>query len=183
MAGPELARPFRKAQAEDRTILFVDEAGFYLVPFVARTYAPRGRTPVLRAPLTRDHLAAISAITPDGRLFTHIQREAFRGPAIVGFLRHLLRQVRGKLLVIWDGAPIHHCQPVKDFLAAGAAKRLHLERLPGYTPELNPDEGVWNLLKRKELKNRCCQDLDELHWELGLAIRRLPSAPPHLFCG
>ncbi len=145
------------------------------MPFVARTYAPRGRTPVLRAPLTRDHLAAISAITPDGRLFTHIQREAFRGPAIVGFLRQLLRQVRGKLLVIWDGAPIHHCQPVKDFLAAGAAKRLHLERLPGYAPELNPDEGVWNLLKRKELKNRCCQDLDELHWELGLAIRRLPS--------
>ncbi len=143
------------------------------MPFVARTYAPRGRTPVLRAPLTRDHLSAISAITPDGRLFTHIQREAFRGPAIVGFLRQQLRQVRGKLLVIWDGAPIHHCQPVKDFLAAGAAKRLHLERLPGYAPELNPDEGVWHHLKRVELGNRCCQDLAELRWELGLAVRRL----------
>jgi transposase len=115
----------------------------------------------------------ISAITPDGRLFTHIQTEAFRGPAIVAFLRQLLRQVRGKLLVIWDGAPIHRCQPVKDFLAGGAAKRLHLERLPSYAPDLNPDEGVWNLLKRRELKNRCCQDLDELRWELGLAIRRL----------
>ena len=141
--------------AEERTILFVDEAGFYLLPFVARTYAPVGQTPVLRAPLTRDHLSAISAITPAGRLFTHIQREAFRGPAIVDFLRQLLRQVRGKLLVIWDGAPIHHSQAVKDFLAAGAAHRLHLEQLPGYAPELNADEGVWNLLKRGELKNRC----------------------------
>jgi transposase len=140
---------------------------------VARTYAPRGQTPVLRVPLRRDHLAAISAVTPDGRLFTHIQREAFRGPASVAFLRQLLRQVRGKLLVIWDGASIHHCQAVTDFLAAGAATRLHLERLPGYAPELNPDEGVWNLLKRVELRNRCCQDLDELGWELGLAIRRL----------
>ncbi len=140
---------------------------------MARTYAPVGQTPVLRAPLTRDHLSAISAITPDGRLFTHIQREAFRGPAIVDFLRQLLRQVRGKLLVIWDGAPIHHCQPVKDFLTAGGAQRLHLERLPGYAPDLNADEGVWNLLKRGELKNRCCLDLDELRWELGLAIRRL----------
>ena len=172
-----MARPSSKAEAEGRTILFVDEAGFYLLPFVARTYAPRGQTPVLRAPLTRDHLSAISAVTPDGRLFTHVRREAFRGPAIVAFLRQLLRQVRGKLLVIWDGAPIHHCQPVKDFLAAGAAHRLHLERLPGYAPELNADEGVWNLLKRVELKNRCCRDLDELRWELGLAIRRLQRRP------
>jgi transposase len=173
VAGGALARPSSKAQAEARTILFVDEAGFYLLPFVARTYAPRGQTPVLRVPLSRDHLAAISAVTPDGRLFTHVQEEAFRGPAIVAFLRQLLRQVRGKLLVIWDGAPIHHCQPVKDFLAAGAARRLQLARLPGYAPELNPDEGVWNHLKRVELANRCCHDLDELRWELGLAIRRL----------
>lgn len=168
-----MARPSSKAQAEERTILFVDEAGFYLLPFVARTYAPVGQTPVLRAPLSRDHLSVISAVTPDGRLFTHIQETAYRGPAIVGFLRQLLRQVRGQLLVIWDGAPIHRCQAVKDFLAHGAAKRLHLERLPAYAPDLNPDEGVWNLLKRGELKNRCCHDLDELRWELELAIRRL----------
>jgi transposase len=75
--------------------------------------------------------------------------------------------------VIWDGAPIHQCQLVKDSLAAGAATRLHLERLPGYAPELNVDEAVWNLLKRNELKHRCCQDLGELGWKLGLAIRRL----------
>lgn len=139
-----------------------------------------GQTPILRAPLSYDHLSVISAITPDGRLFTHVQETAFRGPAIVAFLRHLLRQVRGKLLVIWDGASIHHCQPVKDFLAAGAAKRLHLERLPAYAPDLNPDEGVWSLLKRGELKNRCCHDLQELRWELGLAIRRLRRRPQAL---
>ena len=75
--------------------------------------------------------------------------------------------------MIWDGAPIHRCQPVKDFLAAGPARRLHLEQLPAYAPDLNPAEGVWNLLKRRELKNRCCQDLVELRWELGLALRRL----------
>jgi transposase len=140
---------------------------------VARTYAPCGQTPILRAPLTRDHLSVISGVTAAGRLFTHIQDEAFTGETIVAFLRQLLRQVPGKLLVVWDGATIHRCQAVKDFLAHGAAARVHLERLPGYAPELNPDEGVWNLLKRLELKNRCCQTLDELRWELGLAIRRL----------
>ena len=173
MAGGDLARPFRKAQDEGRTVIFADEAGFYPLPFVARTYAPCGQTPVLRAPLTHDHLSVISAITPAGRLFTHIQDEAVRGPAVVAFLRQLVRQVRGKLLVIWDGAPIHRAQPVKDCLAAGAAARLQLVQLPGYAPDLNPDEGVWNYLKRVELANRCCHDLDELRWELGLAIRRL----------
>lgn len=158
-------------------MIFADEAAFYLLPFVARTYAPRGRTPVLHAPLSHDHRSVISGITPEGRLFAHIQRAAFRGPTIVAFLRQLLRQVRGKLLVVWDGAPIHRAQPVKDFLSAGAAARLRLAQLPGYAPELNPDEGVWNLLKRRELKNRCCQDLEELEWELGLAIRRLRRNP------
>ena len=179
MAGADLARPFGKAHAEGQALIFVDEPGFYPLPFVARTYAPRGQTPVLRPLLTHDHLAVISAITPAGRLLTHIQDAAFRGPAIVAFLRQLLRQVRGKLLVIWDGASIHRAQPVKDFLAAGAAARLQLVQLPSYAPDLNPDEGVWNQLKRVELKNRCCQDLDELRWELGLAIRRL-RRKPHL---
>ncbi len=174
-----MARPFRKAQEEGRTVIFADEAGFYPLPFVARTYAQRGETPILRAPLMHDHLSVISAITPSGRLFTHIQHEAVRGPAVVAFLRQLLRQIRGTLLVIWDGAPIHRAQPVKDFLAAGAATRLQLVQLPGYAPDLNPDEGVWNHLKRVELRNRCCQDLDELRWELGLAIRRL-RRKPHL---
>jgi transposase len=173
MAGGAVARPSSKAQEEERTIVFIDEAGFYLLPFVAQTYAPCGQTPVLRAPLTREHLSVISGVTADGRLFTHSQEEAYTGGTIVHFLRQLLRQIRGKLLVVWDGASIHRGQAVKDFLAGGAAARLQLERLPGYAPELNPDEGVWNLLKRGQLKNRCCQTIDELRWELGLAVRRL----------
>lgn len=172
-----MARPSSKAQAEGRTILFVDEAGFYPLPFVARTYAPCGHTPVLRAPLTHDHLSVISAVTPDGRLFTHSQDHAIRGPDVAAFLRQLLRQIRGRLLIVWDGASIHHGQAVKDFLVRSANGRLHLVKLPPYAPDLNPAEGVWNHLKRVELKNRCCQDLDELRWELGLAIRRLRRRP------
>ncbi len=100
MAGGDLARPSSKARAEERTILFVDEAGFYLLPFVARTYAPVGQTPVLRAPLRRDHRSVIGAVTADGRLFTRTQAKSFTGETVVAFLRQLLRQLRGKLLVI-----------------------------------------------------------------------------------
>ena len=130
---------------------------------------------MLRAPLSRDHLSVIGGVTADGRLFTHIQDAAFTGETVVAFLRQLLRQLPGKVVVVWDGASIHRCQEVKDFLATGAAKRLQLERLPAYAPELNPAEGVWNLLKRKELKNRCCQDLGELRWELCMSVKVLAA--------
>jgi transposase len=168
-----VAGAFRKAQSERRTIVWVDEAAFYPLPGVVRTYAPRGETPILHALLTHDHLSAISALTLDGRLLLQIRERAFRGPEVVDFLRHLLRQLPGPLLVIWDGAPIHRAQPVKDFLTQGAAARLQLEQLPGYAPELNPDEGIWNYLKHVELRNLCCGDLAELRLELGLAVKRL----------
>ena len=138
-----------------------------------RTYAPRGETPILRAPLTRGHWSVIGGLTAEGRLLLQMQPQAFRGPAVVGFLEHLLRQIPGPLLVIWDGAPIHRAQVVQDFLAGGAAARLQLEVLPGYAPELNPAEGVWRYLKHVELRNVCCDDLPELRVELGLAVKRL----------
>jgi len=168
-----LARHQKKATDEGYTIVWVDESGFYLLPLAVRTWAPRGQTPVLRVKLTRDHLSVISGITLDGRLFMQMQEAAYTAETVVGFLRVLLRTIRGKILVIWDGSPIHKGQPIKDYLAAGAAKRLHLERLPGYAPDLNPDEGIWNYLKRVELKNRCCRDLAELRRELRRAKERL----------
>ena len=153
--------------------MFVDEAGFYLLPMLVRTYAPVGQTPILRVPLTRDHLSAIGGITPEGRIFMQMQERAYRAEDVVAFLRLLLRKIPGKLLVIWDGASIHRAKIIKEFLAAGGARRLHLERLPGYAPDLNPKVRVWNLLKRRELKNLCCQHLSEVREALVRAKERL----------
>lgn len=133
----------KRAVKEGRTIVFCDQSGFYLLPMVVRTYAPVGKTPILRENLTRDHLSAMSAITLDGKLYMMEQERAFKGEDVVRFLKHLLRQIPGKLLVIWDGSPIHRGGAVKDFLASGAASQLQLEQLPGYAPELNPDEGIF----------------------------------------
>jgi transposase len=173
VARRALARPSSKAVSERRTIVWVDESGFYLIPALVRTYAPRGETPILRAPLTRDHWSVIGGLTAEGRLLLQVQEQPFRGPTIVRFLQHLLRQIPGPILVLWDGAPIHRAQVVKDFLAQGAAARLQLEVLPGYAPELNPAEGVWRYLKHIELRNVCCDDLPELRLELWLAVKRL----------
>lgn len=151
----------------------VDEAGFYLLPMAVSTYAPVGQTPILRVKLSYDHLSAIGGITPEGRIFMQTQDHSYKGPDVVGFLQLLLREIAGKILVVWDGASIHRCQAIKDFLAKGGAKRIHIERLPGYAPELNPQEGVWNLLKRVELKNVCCLNLQHIAWELLHAKERL----------
>ena len=154
-------------------ILFVDQSGFYLLPMVVRTYAPVGQTPVLREHLSREHLSVMSGITPEGKLLMMEQERSFKGVDVVRFLRHALRQIPGKLLIIWDGSPIHHGEAVRKFLRGGAAGRIKLEQLPGYAPELNPDEGIWKHLKCVELKNVCCQSLLELRNELRRAKERL----------
>ena len=153
--------------------MFCDQSGFYLLPAVVRTYAPIGQTPVLHEQLSRDHLSVISGISLEGKLYMMEQECSFKSQDIVRFLRHLLRQIEGKLLVVWDGSPIHRGQAVKDFLASGASSRLQLEQLPGYAPDLNPDEGIWKHLKYVELKNLCCQSLSELKVELRKAKERL----------
>jgi transposase len=94
-------------------------------------------------------------------------------PDVVRFLQHLLRHIPGQLLIVWEGAPIHRAHVVKDFLAQGGAARIWLEQLPAYAPELNPEEGIWNYLKRVELRNVCCDDLAEFRLELRLATARV----------
>lgn len=144
-----------------------------MMPTAVYTYAPRGQTPELRASVSRDHLSAISAITPSGKLYTSIREEAFDGEAIVHFLKHLLRHIEGKLLVIWDGLPAHRSRRVKRLLREQEPGRVCLEQVPGYAPDLNPDEGIWQYLKNVELAQVCCECLDALRGELRRAIERL----------
>jgi transposase len=102
-----------------------------------------------------------------------VRPASYNAAGVVGFLRVLLRKIAGKIIVIWDGSPIHRGYEIKALLKRGAAKRLHLEQLPGYAPDLNPDEGIWNYLKRVELGNVCCADVNHLHQELIRAKERL----------
>ena len=118
MAHRTLAVFEKKAKQEDRTIVFVDESGFYLLPAVVYTWARKGKTPVLKYPMW-EHLSVISAITPAGDLYTRTQDSAFNGKTIVSFLKHLLRHIPGKLLLIWDGLPAHRSQEIKAFLRNG----------------------------------------------------------------
>lgn len=173
MVRRALASAKKGAEVDGRTVVWVDQSGFALLPSVVRTYAPVGETPILRVSLRHERVSAISGITMDGKLLHQTQERAYRSPEVVRFLKHLLSHIEGKLLVIWDGAPIHRGKPIKDFLANGGAERIQLEQLPGYAPDLNPDEGIWRYLKRVELRNVCCADLRGLRDELRRAVARL----------
>jgi transposase len=172
---PELRR---QAQRERRTLVFVDESGFYLLPGVVKTYGPKGETPVVLEWQSRDHLSVMAGVTTAGKLYTLVRQEPLTSEHSVVFLEHLLRQTSTRLLVIWDGSPIHRWGAVREFLCRGAAKRVHLEQLPGYAPDLSPlDQGVWQQLKHVELRNVTCLDLEELHEQLHLAVERLRQKP------
>jgi transposase len=171
---PELRR---RARRERRALIFEDESGFYLLPGVVKTYAPEGLTPVLREKPTRDHLSVMGAMTPAGRVYTLVRQESLNGLHCIEFLLHLLRVAGDRLLVIWDGSPIHRRSEVKEFVSSTRG-RVELEALPGYAPDLNPwDEGGWHHLKNLEMRNLVCRDLDELHQELDLAVGRLRQKP------
>lgn len=82
-AGPLL----KKVDEEGRHILWLDESAFYLIPFVGRTYAPIGQTPVLHSPCSYDHLSAISAISEDGHLYFDLQTSGYTSGDVVEFLK------------------------------------------------------------------------------------------------
>jgi transposase len=167
----------RRARRERRTLVFADESGFYLLPAIVRTYAPEGETPVLRNKQTHDHLSVMGGMTRCGKVYTMVRQRSLNGLDAMDFLVHLQRVAGKRLLVIWDGSPIHRRAEVKGFLASTRGQ-VWVEALPGYAPDLNPwDEGGWHHLKNVDMRNVVCLDIEELHQEFHLALNRLRQKP------
>jgi transposase len=162
-----------RARKEGRTLVFVDESGFYLLPGRVRTYNPSGLTPVIHEWQTRDHLSVMGGLTAEGRILTLVRQRALTGLDTVAFLEHVGREIGGPVLVVWDRSPIHRRTEVGEFVEAVGTDGLALEFLPAYAPDLNPVEWLWGHLKRVEMKNLTCLDLEELHEELHLALGRV----------
>lgn len=155
---------------------FLDESGFLLVPTIARTWAPRGHTPTLTTAGNWTKVSAISALTVSPRrrrlgLYCQFHpNKNIRAPQVIRFLRHLLRHIRGPIVLLWDGGKPHRAGIVKVFLQKHP--RLHVYPFPAYAPELNPDEQVWNHMKRA-LANSLPKDTKALHRQIRKPLRRL----------
>ena len=114
----------------------------------------------------REKVSAIGAVTVSpidhhlGFYFQTLVDGYFDADAVVTFLRHLLRHLRGKVTVVWDGGSNHNGPVIRKFLARN--RRLTLVRLPPYSPDLNPVEAVWSWLKWGRLANFVPDDLRDL---------------------
>lgn len=175
-----------RAREEGRTLVFVDESGFYLLPGKVRTYSPQGLRPIVPEWQTRDHLSVLGAVTPGGRVYTLVRQRALDGLDAVAFLEHLGREIGGPVQVVWDRSPIHRRVAVGEYVEAVGGDGLALEFLPAYAPDLNPVEWLWQHLKDVEMRNLVCVDLEELHEELHLALGRVRQKPrliPAFFSG
>jgi transposase len=162
---PDIVRAARQRGAH---LVFLDESGFMLTPTVRRTWAPLGKTPLLECWDRRDRLSAISCITVSPRsgrrsiYFALLDDNAnARAADIVDFLGQLKRHLGNPFTVIWDGSNIHSRSVLmKAYLAKHP--EIVAETLPGYAPELNPDEGVWGWTKYGRLANLAASNTDEL---------------------
>jgi transposase len=178
-----LAAHKKNAARLDAHIVFADESGFLLIPSVARTWAPQGRTPIHRHRQgRRDKISVISGISLSPRrhrlsLYYLLFFDNIRQEEVCAFLRELLRHVRGPLIVLLDNSSTHKGHPLEQLRRRH--RRLHIEYFPSYAPELNPDEGVWSLAKR-ELANSCPTDVDELLEDILHSIDSIRSSPEKL---
>lgn len=172
-----MASSKKGALKQGLTPVFVDESAYYLLPSVVATWAPVGKTPRLWTPLTRDHLSALGAVVPSGKMSVCLQERSVTGEDVVKFLQHLQQVFGAKLLVFLDGASIHKSVAVKAFLSSQAGAQMKVSYLPAYAPEVNPSEGVWRYSKQELLGNVCSHDFGELKQKVRSAMQRMRGRP------
>lgn len=165
----------KKADRLGAHLIFIDESGFLLIPNVKRTWAPRGHTPTIRYCFKHSKISAISALAVSPKqkriaLYLQFRKRSFKGRDVKRFLQQLFRQVRGPIIVLWDGGKIHRDGTVRTWLAAHP--RLQVEQFPGYAPELNPAEFVW-CQADSALANSVPEELESLKAMLVATKRRL----------
>ena len=157
---------------EDVTLVFMDESGFNTTPHVSRTWALIGQTPSFIHPFTWHKLSVISVVTTKGQLFFRIhQKKSVSTVDIINFIRQMLTQIDGKIILYLDGLPQHKTKKLKKFLAKH--ERLEVRRLPAYSPDMNPDEGVWSYVKVKMLPNLSIKTAKDLKKKVKSSFHKL----------
>ncbi len=165
---PEIRRTVKKHRA---ILYFQDESHVSLTAFLGKTWSPRGQTPKMKVTGNRGGVAAMSAISPRGRLLFRLHEKRIASSEVIDFLGQMLMHHRRRhLVVVMDHAPPHVSKMTKRYIAE--QRRLHVFYLPTYSPDWNPDEKVWNHLKHQELKGHQARTKSELK---KLAQRKLDS--------
>jgi transposase len=160
----------RTARAEKADIYFWDESGFRADAVHGKTWGVKGHTPVVSVPGQRQSISAASAVNARGGFWFAIYEGALTGELLVELLKGLLKYRKRPLHLVLDGLPAHKKAVVKDYVASTEGK-LTLHYLPGYAPDLNPDELVWSYAKRTGTARSPLQNIS-LYTSHASSIRR-----------
>ena len=167
----EFPQIFEEANAVGAEIYFEDESGISLNVFTGKTWAPRGNTPIVYRSGQRVKNTMASAISTEGKLYFQTLSGSMTGPRYKEFLESLKRTTRKVIFVIHDGLSAHKAKVVTDYVESTNGK-LRVFQLPGYSPELNPDELVWDSLK-KELGKRAHKNIGDLTESAEIHLKNL----------
>ena len=170
---PALARQAKREGAE---ILFWDESGFRADTVHGKTWALRGQTPVVQRPGQRQSMSAASAVSARGAFWFCTYDGALNGELFVELLRQLMHRRKKPVHLILDSLPAHKRAIVRDYVEATEGK-LMLHFLPGYAPDLNPDELVWSHVKRTGTARRPLQQGEKLRERIDAELAALRADP------
>ena len=184
--NPELVEEWKKviypkirrlAADEGASIFFEDEAGLRTDHHAGTTWGAAGQTPVVVKTGERKSISMVSAISPRGELRFRVQEGSMTADRFIDFLKALLESVPGKVFLIVDGHPVHKAKKVKEFIENEADGLLEMFFLPAYSPDLNPDEWVWNNVKNNRVGRKVIMGKDDLKAKAIGALRRLQKLP------
>jgi transposase len=178
---PAIVARARRARG---VIFWGDETGLRADDVRGRSYAPRGRTPVVRPNQRRIGLGLISAVSNKGELRWMVLDGAIKAPVLIDFLQCLIRDAGRKMFLILDRLPVHRAALVRDWLARHKAK-IEVSYLPSYSPELNPDEGLNADLKQHVTRKAPMRSKQQLKQAAISHMRRLAKSPARVrsyFC-
>jgi transposase len=170
---PAIARQARQEKAD---VFFWDESGFRADAVHGKTWGVRGRTPVVERPGQRQSISAASAVSAKGGFWFCTYAGALNAELFVVLLRKMMRHRKRPVHLVLDGLPAHKKACVRDYVASTKGK-LTLHFLPGYTPDLNPDELVWSHVKRTGVARRPLQKGEKLEEKITEQLAKIQGQP------
>jgi transposase len=173
-----LAPDHKKARRQKAEIVFVDETGFSCRAKVATTWAPIGRTPLLRRISKRRELSTVIGLTLSGKIYKRHFNHPIGAEDILVMLRHLQRHIAGSIIMIWDRLAAHRATIVQAYVAAHP--EMAVEWLPPYAPDLNPEEGCHGNVKQ-HLRNALSESVSAIRAQVNRGFARLRRRPDLLY--
>ena len=165
-----------RAKRVGAKIFFLDEAGVRSDQVLGRTWGVRGKTPAVATSGRRQSVSAISAVNARGAFWYEIYTERLNASRFLELLKHFMRGRQGPVLLVLDGHPAHIAKAVAQYVQS-LKGRLELHFLPGYAPELNPDEGIWNHLKGQGVSKKPLRRDESLRSRVQTDLAAIKSRP------